>query len=637
MNQLQQDLRTLLYGNGSLDGMNLLRKASALHRAIPLIAQALVEGSGKKIRIRRQSGAGGATDGSTVWLMDGVLPREAHDVDRFLVYVALKIGLVHHEIGHVNETDFGLERSSLDPLANKLLGIIEDVRQENAHIRRFKAGRKYLDALSLASLITGLNAPVRPDEPLIRVFTAYLLFTLRWRYRNEPHFMELAEGARQILIDRLDRSIVVRIEAQFSRVAALKNTMDAAELARDLALLIREEEKKAQAQKQQQQQKQQGQAQPQASGDGDSSDDAHPDGNGNGSGAGGQDDVDTDPQGDGDSPDPDASQDPPADPSHRGADQAGGGDTPDADALDRVTAGLDELLNGDLDQAMGDLDEQVRKAIEALQDQIERDSSCTHDEVDIETVLAARQDATTNLRLSPHAGEFNEAISAVGRLSSRLKKHLQAQSFAKTGRASTGTRISRRHLTGVALGDARIFRKTHTGTATDTAVFLLGDVSGSMGGDKIRISNQSMYACALAMQRIPGIDVAVGAFPGQQMVLRFGERAQQHERRFDLAVHGCTPLHEGVLMAQTALSFSRKPRKILMVLTDGEPDDYTLAQASLDYVEDSGIELFAIGIQTDAVKDLFQQWTVVNRVDDLPAAMMTMLSGGLGVPLAMAS
>lgn len=636
MNQLQQDLRTLLYGSGSLDGMNLLRKASALHRAIPLIAQSLVEGSGKKIRIRRQSGAGGATDGNTVWLMDGVLPREAHDVDRFLVYVALKIGLVHHEIGHVNETDFGLERSSLDPLANKLLGIIEDVRQENAHIRRFKAGRKYLDALSLASLITGLNAPVSADEPLIRVFTAYLLFTLRWRYRNEPHFMELAEGARRILIDRLDRSIVVRIEAQFSRVAALKDTMDAAELARDLALLIREEERKAQQQKQQQQQQQQqGQAQPQASGDTDAADDAQPDGSG--SGASGQDDDGTDPQVDGDSADPDASQDAPGDPSNRGTDQAGGGDTPDADTLDRVTAGLDELLNGDLDQAMGDLDEQVRRAIEALQDQIERNSSCSTDEVDIDTVLAARQEATTNLRLSPHAGEFNEAISAVGRLSSRLKKHLQAQSFAKTGRASTGTRISRRHLTGVALGDARIFRKTHTGTATDTAVFLLGDVSGSMGGDKIRISNQSMYACALAMQRIPGIDVAVGAFPGQQMVLRFGERAQQHERRFDLAVHGCTPLHEGVLMAQTALSFSRKPRKILMVLTDGEPDDYTLAQASLDHVEESGIELFAIGIQTDAVKDLFQKWTVVNQVDDLPAAMMSMLSGGLGVPLAMAS
>jgi cobaltochelatase CobT len=634
MNQLQQDLLTLLYGDGSLGGSNLLRKASALHRAIPLIAQSLVENSGKKIRIRRQSGAGGATDGQTVWLMDGVLPREANDVDRFLVYVALKIGLVHHEVGHVNETDFDFDRRSLDPLANKLLGIIEDVRQENAHIRRFKAGRKYLDALSLASMITGLNGAIHPDEPLVRVFTGYLLFTLRWRYRNEPHFMELAEGARRILIDRLDRSIVARIEAHFSRVAMLKDTADAADLAQDLSILIREEEKKAQQQKQQRQQQQQGQAQQQASGDGSSPDDAQPDGNGDG--GDGLDDDASQPD-DGTPGDTDTSPDDSGDPSGGKAGQDDDGDLPDDATLDRVTAGLDELLNGDLGQAMGDLDEQVRQAISALQEQIEQDSACTHDEADIETVLAAREEATTNLRLSPHAGDFNEAISAVGRLSSRLKKQLQAQSFAKTGRAATGTHISRRHLAGVALGDARIFRRTHTGTATDTAVFLLGDVSGSMGGDKIRISNQSMYACALAMQRIPGIDVAVGAFPGQQMVLRFGERAQQHQRRFDLAVHGCTPLHEGVLMAHTALSFSRKPRKILMVLTDGEPDDYTLAQASLDYVEESGIELFAIGIQTDAVKDLFQQWTVVNQVDDLPAAMMTMLSGGLGVPLAMAS
>lgn len=649
MNTLTKELRFQLYGDADIEGQNLLRQSRALHRAIPLIAQSLVEKLGKKISIKRMRGAGGKTDGRNIWLMDGVLPQTSNDVDRYLVYVALKVGLVHHEIGHVNETDFEAPAGKLDPLARNFLGIIEDVRQENAHIRRFKAGRKYLDALSLALIITGLNGPVRPGEPMIRVITAYLLYTLRNRYRNEPCFGELAEGAREEMIARLGLSVVARVEALFSRVPSLKNTTDAIALAEDLAFMLREEEKKAQ-QRQQQQQQQQRQQQAnngqQGSPSGQPEDDAQGDpqqgqGSGDSDDGAGQDssnDDDSQASDDG-SNDADGQQD---------ASQQQTGDSPDADGTSsgnghdgedsdvdasQLAQALNELLNGDQTDAKGDLDEQVRKLIASLQGEIASQDNCTTDDVDLESVRAGLSEVTTNLQLSDDDGRLGEAVSAVARLSARLKQKLQAQSIAKTSRSTTGTKIVPKHLTGIAKGDSRIFGKTSSGVDTDTAVFLLGDVSGSMSGTQIIVSNQAMYATSLAMQRLPGIDVAVAAFPGRQMVLRFGERARQHESRFNLATTGSTPLDEGVLMAHSALMHNRRPRKMLMVCTDGDPDDFGRAQASIDYATRCGIEVFGIGIQTDAVRNLFDKWSVVNNVQDLPAAMLSMLSTGLGVDL----
>jgi len=621
MIQLMQDLKLALYGKADLAGENLLRKARALHRSIPLVAQSLVETTGTKIRIRRHQGPGAATDGKTIWLMDGVLPMDAKDVDRYLVYVALKVGLVHHEVGHVNETDFNVELDGLDPLARKFLGILEDVRQENRHIQRFKGGRKYLDSLCLALFAIGLNGPVSKDDPMLRVFTAFLLYTLRNRVRHQPHFLELAEGARDVLIERLDRSVVARLEAQLHRAATLRSTSESLEMAKDLAFLLREEERKAQ-QQQQRRQQQQGQQAPTSNG-------PAPDGSG---------DAQSDVDGSSSAGEPD--QDSAGDSNSQPTDGDSGDDTGanlDDDQLSQLCQRLNDLLNGDINDAMGDLDDQVRNLIGDLQGQIQRESPCTSDKVDMDSILAARQDVSTNLTLSNAPFNFNDAVSAVGRLSARLKQKLQAESLAKTARSATGTRIYTRHLTGVATGDPRIFRKTHRGIATDTAVFLLGDISSSMEREKIGISNQAMYACALAMQRIPGVDVAVGAFPGRQMVLRFGERARHYEGRFNLRAHGNTPMEEGVLMAHTALSFSKCPRKMLMVTTDGAPNDMNVARASLDFAHEAGIEVYGIGIQTDYVRHVFDQWTIVNSVHDLPNAMITMLSGGLGVELAAAS
>lgn len=647
-------LQALLLGNQAGTG-NLLRKAKALAVAIPLIAQSLVDTLGKKIRLRRQTGVGGCTDGQTIWLMDTPLPRDSGDVERFLLYVALKLGLVHHEVGHVNETDFSHGRL-VDPLERNLEGIIEDVRQENAHIQRFRAARKYLDALSLASIQLGLNGPVGADEPPIAVFTGYLLYRLRAEYRNEPHFQRLADQAEVVMKDKFTRGVLVRLEALLPKFLRLQNTADAQGMAKEIASFIRDEIQAVQQQQQQRQQQQQQQQQAASqgqSGDADddgsaSNGDAESDAQGAPQGSqsqadstgASQDDTPQDqPQGQGSG----TSASDPGEPS--APDSAGGsgsnaagsdpyGDLSD-DQLQQLAQALQDMLEGkDADSAKGDLDEAIRKQLQDLSDELASKQLDGWAPVDIDSIDSADLGFSGDLYTGGDC-DLDEAVSVVSRLRTRIKREMQAMSITKTERGRHGGRIDVRKVYRAAVGDPRIFRKVNEGITVDTSVVLLCDVSGSMGDcNKIALANQALFATACALQAMPGVEVAVAAFPCRQLVLPFGGRANRERDRFTLVPVGSTPMHEGVSMAHRMLSKRRNPRKLLMVLTDGEADCMGSAQATLDAAEQAGIETYGVGIMTDYVRHLFPKFAIVTNVGELPEVMLTMLKSRLTQPQA---
>lgn len=615
-------------------GQNLLRKARAIVTGLPMLAQAFVDESGYKIRIARQTGPGrGCTDGKTIWLSDTPMPSNAQDLDRFLILVAVKVGLLHHEIGHVNETDFGMKRPVTEPMTNHILGIIEDIRQENARIRKVKSARRYLDALSVAMQELGFNGPVPMDAPTSKVFTAFLLYYLRKEFRAEALYEPLVEQAGRVLEDRFTAGFRIRLETVLEEMADLRSTTDALRLSRQISRFLQEEADAAAQQAAQQAQNnaqsggaqqgqgtspQQGQGDPsapQGNGSGTGTDDA---GNSGSSGHGnGQQDQNTDADAPG-TDDADASQ-----PS--GSD----GEELTPDQLQSLQQALKDLLDGkDADQAVGDRDQQVRQALDQLQQEL---NHVPHDtaEVDMASIEAAARDINSNvLTGEPH--DLDATVQATTRLKSRLRQVLQAQSITRTGRSDRGNKIDGKAIHRLTMGDARVFKTVQNGVTADTSVFLLIDVSGSMSGVPIALASQAMFAAAVAMQAMPGVEVACGAFPGRQIILPFGARPQRERDRFHLRSHGYTPMHEGVVMAHLALKQRRRPRKLLVVLTDGEPDSMATAEATLDNVREDGIEVFSIGIKTDYVQHLFpDHWAVVNDINELPESLMSVLRSRL--------
>jgi cobaltochelatase CobT len=143
--------------------------------------------------------------------------------------------------------------------------------------------------------------------------------------------------------------------------------------------------------------------------------------------------------------------------------------------------------------------------------------------------------------------------SATNALRQRTAGLLQSESLCRRVPAMSGRRLEAKRVYRARNGDGRIFRRVAVGIATDTAIQVLVDRSGSTGGGVIEIAREACYAIGLAMQNVSGVTTAVAAFPGEQenQLLRlstFGERIERVAQRFAcLEAGGGTPMAEAML------------------------------------------------------------------------------------------
>jgi cobaltochelatase CobT len=130
---------------------------------------------------------------------------------------------------------------------------------------------------------------------------------------------------------------------------------------------------------------------------------------------------------------------------------------------------------------------------------------------------------------------------------------LLAESRCRQKHTMAGRKIDAKQLAGMSSGDFRVFKKRIEGIKTETAVQIVVDRSGSMSGAPIVVAREACFATALAMQSVPGVSVAVSAFPGcgGTSVIRlsdFGQRVERQIAGFEsLNASGGTPLVEALL------------------------------------------------------------------------------------------
>jgi len=191
-----------------------------------------------------------------------------------------------------------------------------------------------------------------------------------------------------------------------------------------------------------------------------------------------------------------------------------------------------------------------------------------------------------------------------------------------------GHRLSR-----IAAGDARVFLRHARQIAPNTAVHLLVDRSPSMSapvihegvtlGRRIDLAWEAAIALALALEGISGVNPAVTAFPGQHgesdsvfRVLGHGARVRQRAGYFGCGTEGGTPLAESLWYAASQLIGCREPRKIILALTDGEPDDEAAARDILSRCGASGVEVVGIGLGIE-VDHLFERSITILQMAEL--------------------
>jgi nitric oxide reductase activation protein len=87
---------------------------------------------------------------------------------------------------------------------------------------------------------------------------------------------------------------------------------------------------------------------------------------------------------------------------------------------------------------------------------------------------------------------------------------------------------------------------------------------------------------------------------------------------------------EALLWAGMKLSHRKEPRKIIVVMTDGHPDDEPAVRKAMDRLCGCGIETYGIGIHDRNILHWLKEGArTIDRIEELPTALVDVLKEAL--------
>ncbi|MGH8159352.1 MAG: cobaltochelatase CobT-related protein [Rhodanobacter sp.] len=222
------------------------------------------------------------------------------------------------------------------------------------------------------------------------------------------------------------------------------------------------------------------------------------------------------------------------------------------------------------------------------------------------------------------ASQFAEVAAVSQTLRTRLRARMEGISRVRPIRKDWGSRFDPMAAAGFLRGESKLFGHRTNRRKVNTAISLLLDSSGSMSG-RITAARQAVLAMAHGFEQIQGVVTAAAAFPEVSVMKEFHEKTGRVERRFDVSAKGGTPMGQAMVWAMSGLAVRKESRKMMVIVTDGEPDDVSGVQLLVRRLKASGVECIGVGIGTESVRRLFPISVVINGVEELATALFGVL------------
>lgn len=227
-----------------------------------------------------------------------------------------------------------------------------------------------------------------------------------------------------------------------------------------------------------------------------------------------------------------------------------------------------------------------------------------------------------------------KAVRMATALKARMLGLLQAHTLrhaisGRQGKLETGK------LYRLSTGSPRVFQKRASVHKLDTAVHILLDSSGSMHGESIKLAVQACYAVGKALEHLSGISLGITSFPayrdGKIGVFPLVRHGQKMTDRMQMQAHGGTPLAEALWWVMRQMLILRETRKIVLILTDGVPDDVPQCLQALEALRKTGVEVYGIGMKFDCISSLLPDTSsrVISRFEELSPALFEVLQHAL--------
>ena len=474
----------------------------------------------------------------------------------------LGFGHLFHEANHVRETDFSVDRRS--GFVGSLVGALEDIRIDGLGFQRYPGGVRDREQL-IELLVRQEHAKsAKAGDPPATILETYVFWRLEHEQLGLAAASEIAQQSEALFRETFPEGVATKLDALMFTVADCHSTADIVDLAERIAGMLKDEA---------------------------------------------------------------ASPPPPANTEGDGKEEPSGGDAPgdtQGSVSNPITEAQAEVLRRTLEageqEHMQGIGELVGQALEQRARETRSEG--------IEMVQVTEDGTGAGDPLSHERFELH-VKGTTNALRQRIAGLLQAESRSRQTHTMAGRKIDTKKLAGISIGDFRVFKKRIEGIKTETAVQIVVDRSGSMSGAPIVVAREACFATALAMQSVPGVSVAVSAFPGGggTSVVRlsdFGHRVERQIAGFEsLNAGGGTPMVEAMLWGAAQLLSQNKPRRLLLVLTDGGYDG-PRGKSMVERLARNGVECAGVGIGCD-VAHLFDLYRVIADVGELPQAMFEAL------------
>ncbi|MAA92993.1 MAG: hypothetical protein CML21_00515 [Rheinheimera sp.] len=544
--------------------------------------------------------------GNQAYNIDGLINIPAGDfTDK--EWLKMVEGWIDHELGHENHTD----DNYFQPFAKKgelhthLLNVIEDVWMEKAVGNRFPGARQNLATLAELAIKRGLfEDPTDTKHPL-SALSAFLLYGGRAKITGQHCLDDYADIALAEVEKHFGDEFAKNLAVIRDDIDRVTDTAGAVVIAQRVIDLLKEE-------KDNQEQQQQGDSDDDADADsegdqpGDSDDDADADSDGDQAGDS-DDDADADSEGDqaGDSDDDadaDSDGDQPGDSDDDVNGSKSGKPTPQ-----QIIDAIEEALN-EADKA--DIQDFHEKLAEMLGEEAEE---ANHDaEVnEVSSILdqsSVRADAKDFVS-GPHMLDQVTAKRLSAGVYQTMHKVLfdQVQSLETTRKV--GTKLVNRRLSGIPAGNLSVFSRRAETQDVSAAVSVIIDSSGSMshdgGNSAMGPANACAFAFALGLNK-SGVasEFVYYGISSQDNYMMYTAKSFLEKpvaSRFGVKAGGSTPTGPAMQYALNSLLLRPEQKKMLLVITDGDPDSVTCVRNATAMANIFGVKVIPIGIKTSHV------------------------------------
>ena len=108
--------------------------------------------------------------------------------------------------------------------------------------------------------------------------------------------------------------------------------------------------------------------------------------------------------------------------------------------------------------------------------------------------------------------------------------------------------------------------------------------------------------------------------------IRSLKSGQPVHARINLTPRGGTPLAPALWWIMKQLLFAKEQRKMLLVLTDGQPHDMNTTQKPVEIASKTGLEVYGLGMLDRSIGNFLPDTSrVICRLEELPAMLFELL------------